>query len=683
VTQIVIVREAMVVFEGNELVIGLALGTWMLLTALGARLSASFKSVPILHLLLAFTSLLSVILLSFLRSILVSPGAMAGFYTTAFILAISVLPFSFFSGMLFPVLSEGYKVKKGMPDASGAYALESAGSLAGGLIFSLLIVYFFNNWQSLLVVFLLNILLSMFIWWTKGKKLLASFLGGVFLAIIAWSFIARPENLLEKMRHPGQEILEQQDTPFGRLLVTRLNGQVTIFDNGKPLSQVDDVVTREENVHYAMLVKSEAERVLMISGGTSGSLDELLKYRNVKIDYVETDPFLMDMVEKYFGLTQDVRINMIYKDPLRFLRQNGTKYDVILVNVPDPQSGLSNRFFTVGFFKEAKNHLVTNGMLSVSISGGSNYLSKEDIRLHSVIFNSLKLEFKQVGLVPGQRHYFLASDQLPMKMLGEAYQDSGIENSYVNPSYINEMQLGQRSHDIMQKLDPGAGLNMEVKPVGYWLQVQRWLAQFNINKYLLPGILLLSLLVFLLLLKPLDLGLFSGGLSASSSEMILLLWLQSVFGYIYQVAGLVFASFMAGLVAGAWYLPRFLKKTDKSAFLKLQALMIVYLLVMLLYIYFSSGFAGSGWLHLPLILILTLAAGAVTGLQYTVAMRIRKDSPLNGISRSYAADLAGSALGALLVSVFCLPLLGIYLTGFALAGINLAAIGLIYARKLK
>ncbi|MBP6871594.1 MAG: hypothetical protein KBC43_06280, partial [Bacteroidales bacterium] len=38
-TQVILIREALSIFQGNELVIGMFLGIWMILTATGAYLS--------------------------------------------------------------------------------------------------------------------------------------------------------------------------------------------------------------------------------------------------------------------------------------------------------------------------------------------------------------------------------------------------------------------------------------------------------------------------------------------------------------------------------------------------------------------------------------------------------------------------------------------------------------------
>ena len=109
--------------------------------------------------------------------------------------------------------------------------------------------------------------------------------------------------------------------------------------------------------------------------------------------------------------------------------------------------------------------------------------------------------------------------------------------------------------------------------------------------------------------------------------------------------------------------------------------MAVFLLLQTLYIFLSENTSYSGGVNMLLILLLTLIVGTLTGLLYATVTRIRKAEALKNASLSYAADLAGSALGAMIVSVFCLPLLGMYITGVSLAGFCLVIIILIRFRR--
>jgi predicted MFS family arabinose efflux permease len=85
------------------------------------------------------------------------------------------------------------------------------------------------------------------------------------------------------------------------------------------------------------------------------------------------------------------------------------------------------------------------------------------------------------------------------------------------------------------------------------------------------------------------------------------------------------------------------------------------------------GHGSSLIAHSSLLFITMLAISLLVGMQYTVATAITPGDPIRAASRNYAADLFGSALGAFLVPVVFLPVMGIGLTIFLLSGLNLIA----------
>jgi len=117
-------------------------------------------------------------------------------------------------------------------------------------------------------------------------------------------------------------------------------------------------------VHYAMAQRPEAKRVLLISGGVAGSAGEILKYPHAAVDYVELDPLILKISERYLspGL-DDPRIRTFNTDGRVFVRQAADTYDVVIVNVPDPSTSQLNRFYTVEFFEEVKRALRPDGVL--------------------------------------------------------------------------------------------------------------------------------------------------------------------------------------------------------------------------------------------------------------------------------------------------------------------------------
>jgi predicted membrane-bound spermidine synthase len=180
--------------------------------------------------------------------------------------------------------------------------------------------------------------------------------------------------------------------------------------------------------------------------------------------------------------------------------------------------------------------------------------------------------------------------------------------------------------------------------------------------------------LFFIFLSPVNIGLFTGGFSSSSLVFLLLLWFQVIFGNIYQMTGVIFALFMAGLVAGSWYRPKLIKEANLRSFLFILSIMAVTAAVIaavLLIPHLSTAFS---WLLMIIILIFTFVTGTIMGLQFAIANSIRSESILKASGQSYSADLIGSAIGVILVSIYVIPLIGLVQTSLVITGINLMTV---------
>jgi hypothetical protein len=79
-------------------------------------------------------------------------------------------------------------------------------------------------------------------------------------------------------------------------------------------------------------------------------------------------------------------------------------------------------------------------------------------------------------------------------------------------------------------------------------------------------------------------------------------------------------------------------------------------------------------------LTLVLITGLITGTQFAYSAFLRKTSVLRSSGESFSADLLGSAIGVVLVSVYLVPLLGLPFATLSLAGLNLLAIGVMVVK---
>jgi len=132
--------------------------------------------------------------------------------------------------------------------------------------------------------------------------------------------------------------------------------------------------------------------------------------------------------------------------------------------------------------------------------------------------------------------------------------------------------------------------------------------------------------------------------------------------------------FMLGLSAGPWLAGRLFPVPSRRSYLLRLAFMSVMPLLMLgLISAISAGMLSSGALF-ALLFPATLAVSLLVGMQYAVATAVSSGEIMRAASRNYAADLAGSALGAFLVPIVLLPLTGIKYALLFLALLNIMAV---------
>ncbi|MBW2182186.1 MAG: hypothetical protein JRG81_17725, partial [Deltaproteobacteria bacterium] len=196
---------------------------------------------------------------------------------------------------------------------------------------------------------------------------------------------------------------------YGRISVHQDQEQFTLFQDGTPVFSNQNLSLAEETVHYPLAQISDPKRILIISA-EGGIMNEIEKYNPKTVDYVELDPELTSIQFRY-GLIKRINgLNVIHNDARAFLQNSKTVYDAIIINLPEPETFQVNRFFTDQFFHHAKRHLSETGIVSFSMEGFSNYLAKPQRQKLSSLYNTVSPYFKNILLIPGQRVFFLCSN---------------------------------------------------------------------------------------------------------------------------------------------------------------------------------------------------------------------------------------------------------------------------------
>lgn len=667
-SQLVVMREFLAVFGGNELTIGVILGNWTLLTGIGSYIGKKFprKSIVLIgsQLGVGVLPLVQLSLLRVTKNILFVQGEIANL-TEIFVWSFVLLtPFCMLAGSFLVLACNLYSEERKASDIGRIYLIDSLGDITGGALFSFVFIYLFNQVEIAYVILFMNVILSFLVSLSIRSKLLYVSVGvlcffGFFISFYDLSGITTQE------LYKGQNIVYEKHSLYGHIVVTESRGQITVFENNVPFFSTENIISNEETVHYAMVqTDKEGLHVLLLGGGASGTVKEVLKYPVVVVDYVEIDPDIVKVGKLY---TDNLEGAHIYEmDGRRYVKETDTIYDVIILDVPDPDSAQLNRVYTVEFFGEVKDILTKNGIFSLSLSTSPNYMGKPTRELNSSIYKSLKSVFENVIVIPGNENFFLASDGGLTYKIAERIEEKNIPTEYVNKFYLSGTLTEDRILMVSQSTTEDVNINSDFKPEAYYYYIVFWMSQFR--GHFVSFLIVLAILVVILFLKiaphPVPFALLTTGFAGTALEVVLILGFQILYGYVYSHIGVLITCFLVGLVAGAFYMNRTLDKYSKRSLIILEFLMFI----------FSVGL-GIFLPHMIKIIfpLVIVVLGVIVGAEFPLASKLYYTDVSATAAALYSADLLGGCLGALLVSSILVPLLGIVTVCILVGLLNIAS----------
>lgn len=719
-TQLTLMRELLAVFAGNEMVLGVCLGNWFVLTGAGTwlgrvgdRLHRPERALAWAHLAVAVWPPLQVLGLRLLRNVVFLPGAAVGVLETIVSSLVLQAPYCLSSGAML-TLACAVLARQASPIPAGrVYVADSLGSIAGGVLFSALLVHVLDHVALLWVPGLLNLLLGGLTAWRAGLRLMARLMAatgaGMAAAAVGWDLDA----VSTAWQFAGQRVVFRGNSPYGRLVVTEQAGALTFFENGQPTFTTPNIEAREETVHYAMAQRPRAAEVLLVSGGFSGTAQEILRYPVRRLTYVELDPMVLRAGQRFLPeALADRRIRIVLDDGRRFIATTSARFDVVIVDVPDPATSQLNRFYTAEFFRQTKRVLRPEGVLCIGLGQYANYVSPQLARLLASAYRTLQPVFGHVLMIPGGRVFFLASDGPLQTNIAQRLEAAGIATRWVNRHYLAATLSPDRLADLQRAVVQPAALNTDFSPVLYYYHLRHWMSQFNVRLGVVVGLLATGLAVYVARLRAVPLAIFASGFAASGLEVVLLLAFQILCGALYQQVGLLVTAFMVGLTVGAALMNRHLMApsppgpspagpsrwrawlADRLAccgpgahprqLAWLAWAVAAFAALLPVWLPLLNGLTarlkstGPGQV---LLVGLTFGLATLVGLQFPLANRIESGGVARTASRLYTADLVGASLGAWLPSTLLIPLAGIGSVCLLAAGLNVWSGWVLWRRR--
>ncbi|TAL78415.1 MAG: hypothetical protein EPN88_02150 [Bacteroidetes bacterium] len=683
--QITVLRMLLSTFSGNELDIGITLSFWLIYVGLGSFTGRRVKlkhAFTLSFILVALLSQPTALAIKAIRPALsLEPGEIVSLTSTILSTAISILPLCFVIGMQFP-LAVSYSgrydsIPSGSSAAGRVYGLEALGAFIGGVLFTFVISSRISAVNLCLLLTLINILIAIYV--SREKSI-------ILILIVPLFFYISFHKITASLPWHGMELSETVESKYGEIDVIKVRRQSSIYANGHLLFSYPDRPSEEFNIHLPMSLHQSPLKILVI-GGSTGALREFLKYPVSGVDFVEFDP---KIIEVSFGLlidedreaVKDRRVKIIVEDGRRFIKRlKKPTYDLIVLNLPQPSTASINRFYTSDFFREAKSVLKDNGILALTIPQSTGYIGRSMQTSSGSIYNSLKSVFKYVEVTAQEYGGLFASESAintDPEILENRFAQRAINTRHFNQYIFRETFAPLNVDYVRNRLSTIKFINTDLKPSAYLYNLMLWsevqgdkafkyllkVKEWHIISISVITLITISFFIFRRKRRVIYYSIFTTGFSGMSFVIAILLVYQAIYGYIYEMIGVLSATFMIGLWGGT-ILTRHSKRPLKVLFY-LELMTITLALISPLF--FKEE---------PLFYLLILLSGTITGGQFSTA-NLSIGEP-DAAGRLYGIDLIGSFLGAFIPSIIFIPLFGVSNALLFVAGIKAVSAGMIYS----
>ena len=183
-------------------------------------------------------------------------------------------------------------------------------------------------------------------------------------------------------RFYGGNILHHSDSRYQEIVITEREPEgITLYLNGQlQISELDDHMYHEFLVHPALVAHPDPKRVLVIGGGDGGAVWEILKHDTVeKVVFIELDREVVEVCNRYMETINhhcfdDPRVEIKYVDGRIFLRDHkGEGFDVVVGDLPDPDTEAVSMLYTVEFFRDVRKVLDDDGIFVLQSASWFEY----------------------------------------------------------------------------------------------------------------------------------------------------------------------------------------------------------------------------------------------------------------------------------------------------------------------
>ncbi len=251
------------------------------------------------------------------------------------------------------------------------------GALGGSLVFPLVLLPQLGLLNSSALIGLMNVTVSIVgvVFLRKELKHPNRILAAAGVVAVGLIGLLATSNLYEDyldQRLFVDPVVYKEHTPYQNLVITSWKDDVRLFINGNiQFSSIDEHRYHEALVHPAFYAHPHPQRIAILGGGDGLALREVLKFPSVtEVVLVDLDPRMTELGRTHPALRklnenslQDKRVKVINEDAMNYLNQNRAAFDVILVDLPDPNNEGLAKLYSVEFYRLLRQRLTHGGVV--------------------------------------------------------------------------------------------------------------------------------------------------------------------------------------------------------------------------------------------------------------------------------------------------------------------------------
>jgi len=274
--------------------------------------------------------------------------------------------------LIIRILKESFSLKSNI---SNVFTLDHIGALFASLLFPLVLVPKLGLMQTAFLFGMVNLFVAALAWWIFRKELGKIYPITILLILgILGSGFAYANQLTTTIENKlyRNDIIYSQRTPYQKIIVTATGGRIQFYINGAiQFDTADEYRYHEMLVHPAMQNASHHASVLIIGGGDGMALREVLTYPDTdNITLVDLDPAITTLFRTHPKLSslnahafESPKVSVHNQDAWKYLESDKHLYDVVILDLPDPNNLSLSRLYSQSFYRLVTQHLSRGGVI--------------------------------------------------------------------------------------------------------------------------------------------------------------------------------------------------------------------------------------------------------------------------------------------------------------------------------